>query len=150
MPRNSAESLSAAMYRHPKSPPEPPTDLTAEGKKLWRETVRDKQADWFNPVSTRLLHILIQQLCLCNDLQRQYDAMELCQVSGIVLKQLLATSANCASIAARLRLTPQQQIDRRSGKITETGLGDAVDDRLLGGSAAWGSAPTKKVEPPDV
>ena len=83
------------------------------------------------------------------------------RTAGTVLKQLLAVSANCASIAARLRLTPQQQIDRHSGRITEAGLGDAADnrllggrdprfghgsadDRLLGGSEAWGSAPTRK------
>jgi hypothetical protein len=59
MPRISPEALSAAMHRLPSSPPEPPADLTPEGKKLWRQTVRDKQADWFGPVSTRLLRILV-------------------------------------------------------------------------------------------
>jgi hypothetical protein len=145
MPRKSAEDRSMNVFRLPGAPPEPPADLTPEGKSLWRETVRERPADWFNPVSTRLLHILVRQLVVCSELQTLYD-MQPSFVQGVgIMKQLLAVSANCASIAARLRLVPQAQIDRRSGRITEKGTSEP-DDGLLGGQAAWGAALAAKAD----
>jgi hypothetical protein len=152
MPRISAEGRSAALFSINAKPPEPPADLTKEGRDLWRRTVRERPGDWFSPVSQKLLHILVKQIGICGELERLYDVQierEHQDGAGIVLKRLLAVSANCASIAARLRLVPQAQIDRRSGRITETGTGGTEDeDRLLGGQAAWGTAPTRTSEEP--
>jgi hypothetical protein len=145
MPRKSPEDRSMNVFRLPKPPPEPPADLTPEGKTIWRETVRERPGDWFSPVSTRLLLILVQQLVACGDLQRLYDAQEDYRMAAVILKQLLSVSSNCANIASKLRLTPQALVDRRSGRITESGPGDAEDDGLLGGGGpAWGMAQTKK------
>jgi hypothetical protein len=149
MPRKSPEARGAALFRIAALPPEPPADLTPEGKSLWRETVRERPGDWFNPISTRLLHVLVQQLVVCGDLQRLYDMQDSYPAAGQVLKQLLAVSANCASIAARLRLTPQALIDRRSGQISEKGPGGKANDPLLGGNAVWGQAFAKKAEQSD-
>jgi hypothetical protein len=145
MPRKSPEDRSMNVFRLPQPPPEPPAELTPEGKSLWRETVRQRPGDWFSPVSTKLLQILVQQLVACGDLQRLYDAQDNYRAAGMIMKQLLSVSASCASIAARLRLTPQQQIDRRSGRITEVGPGNEDDGLLGGGGSIWGVAAAKKV-----
>jgi hypothetical protein len=143
MPRKSPEARSAALFSILATPPKPPADLSPEGQDLWRATVRERPGDWWTPISAKLLHVLIQQLCMVDDMQRRYDLQDPSMRTGHLLKEILATSANCASISARLRLTPQQQIDRRSGRITEQGLGDAADDSLLGGRAAWGARDEK-------
>ena len=145
MPRISPEARGAAMRHAAQTPPPPPTGLSKAAATIWRQAVAERPGDWFSPIAQRLLHILVRQLVTASDLQDSYDAEPIgSERAVILLKQMLATSGSCAAIAVRLRLTPQQLVDRRSGRITEKGRGEEEDDGLLGGAGAeWGSAPVR-------
>jgi hypothetical protein len=143
MPRKSPEDRASVNFRFIVSPPEPPPGLNADATALWRKTVAERPADWFSPVAQRLLATLVTQISMCDTWQKAvYDQKDY-RAEAQALKQYLAISASCAGIAARLRLVPQALIDRRSGQISEKGLGDA-DDGLLGGKGReWSLAREK-------
>jgi hypothetical protein len=60
MPRISAEARAAAVFRSGVAGQEPPEHLTVAAKRLWREIVDDRPADFFRPGSLQLLEVFCQ------------------------------------------------------------------------------------------
>jgi hypothetical protein len=58
MPRISAESRSAAIYRAKGKAPAPPAHLDAESKKIWRLITHSKPVDYFDPVQRHFLKVM--------------------------------------------------------------------------------------------
>ena len=136
MPRKSAESLSFAMYHVGAAPPEPPNDMDVASSALWREIAADRPADWFTPASLRLL----RRYCrTCVTAEQWHDKLDMLDVgseqSVIACKQIIALNASIGIMASKLRLSVQNDIDRRGGRLNERGLGANDEDRLLGGRA---------------
>jgi hypothetical protein len=133
MPRISAESRAGAIFRAGGKPPAAPRDLDATAARLWRAIAADRPVDWWTPASLRLLRRLCRTSVYAERLHDALDAAPIgSELAGALFKQVLAANASIGVMAAKLRLTVQNQIDRRSGQITERGVSN---DPLLGGRA---------------
>ena len=134
MPRISIEDRSASAFRAGTARREPPRHLCAPAKRLWREIVGDRPVDFFRPGSFELLEQYVeytmQQRRLVKALARlgtgdaEYPKL---------LRAVTRLSLTMTTLSARLRLSVQSDVDRRSGKTAERGDGER--DRLLGGAA---------------
>ena len=134
MPRRSVEALAAAVYRAGGSPPEPPKDLGASARALWCQIAASKSPDWFDPANLRLLRRYCRTAITAEIWHDRLDQAEVGSPASVALcKLVIALNASIGVMAAKLRLTVQNQIDRRSGKLNERGLGDIDPDGLLGG-----------------
>lgn len=131
MPRVSAEARAASSWRNGGIAIDPPKRLSAEAKALWREIVEDRPSDFFRPGA----HELLAQFCEVSVAQRAAlaELALLNQASGdesemvdralampAVVKRVRELGAVVLSTAAALRLSVQAEVDRKSGKLTET------------------------------
>jgi len=140
MPRKSAEERSGDLYRAGAAPPPPPDDLDDLGKGLWRQIASSKPADQWNPGALDLLKTfcqisvqrdrLVELLFIYKPGTQEYRG---------VFEQTNASAKTLKSLADGLRLTIQNLVDRKSGRITEKGVGTQEPEKrmLLGGKAVW-------------
>jgi phage terminase small subunit len=133
MPRISTEARAAALWRHKPEQLTPPSYLSPDAKKLWREVVASRPSDYFRPGSLQLL----EQFCETMVAQRWALALlatatksgDLAAVRAATqIAKTLAAIVNSTSI--KLRISAQAEIARRSGLLNEPG---AEPDPLLGG-----------------
>lgn len=133
MPRKSSEAIAFSLYRAGGKPPSPPPDLSSDAKKLWRQIANDRPADWFNPAALRLLRRFCRTAIYA---ERLHDALEEAAIGSdgakLLLRQTLAANASLGILAAKLRLSVQAILDRRSGQLSERGH-NPLEDPLLGG-----------------
>jgi phage terminase small subunit len=100
--------------------PEPPSHLGDDAADIWRATVNSLPADWFSPGTLPLL----EAFCgLSVSQQLTLRALQRAERSGgdfdrdeweTLLKQLGELSGRVATLATRLRLTPQSRYGPRS------------------------------------
>ena len=110
--------------------PDPPEHLGEDAVKVWRATVNSLPADWFSPgtlplleafcgltVSQRNTIMALQRIEReANDFQRDEWAR--------VLKQLGELSGRIATLATRMRLTPQSRYGARGADTAARSVGD--------------------------
>jgi hypothetical protein len=129
MPRISIEDRAACAGAKRR---EPPRHLSAPAKRLWREIIEDRPVDFFRAGSYELLEqyveMTVEQRAAIKALRQA--AQEDYAAKLQVVRRL---SSTLATLATKLRLTVQNDINRWAGKTKETGDGPA--DRLLGGAA---------------
>jgi hypothetical protein len=142
MPRISSEARSGAAFRAGGgSAPKPPKHLSDAAKAIWQEVAASKPVDWFDPgacvllesycelgAHARVVHARLVKL-------REAEAWDDCKAwekrAGLLAEKL-------STLATKLRLSVQAQVDRHSRKITEKGAGETAGDPLIGGAAVWG------------
>ncbi len=138
MPRISAEERSASMYRAGGVAPVAPDTLTADQKKIWRDVVSAKPADWFD---TGNLALLRRYCWLVSRSDRVTGALEEAEPGSeralLLIKELTPLNAAVATFARQLRLTVQAQIGTKDRKITEKGSAQVEDDALFVGKSKW-------------
>ena len=135
MPFKSPEARSSALFRAASIPLAPPADLDPTSCRLWREVVASRSADWWNAASLTLL----RRVCrTAGHVERLHDALDAATIGTAqardLNRQMLAGNQFLGVLAAKLRLSQQASVDRRSAWITERGPAGA-DDVLLGGRA---------------
>lgn len=143
MPRITAEARGAAAFRSGSKPPAAPTGFTDVEAKLWREIVSQKPIGWFDAGSLPLLGQYCRTLARAQLVGASLATVAVDDPAGIAFeKRLTKLNANCATLATKLRLSVQNNVDRRSRMLDETvqPSGEA-DAGLLGGSAVWGGGP---------
>jgi len=135
MPRQSVEGKAGAAWRarsqQVKVVHEPPEHLSDDARRLWAKILASKPADWFEEGSLPLLaqycDLVAEQAKLVqqrNELVRLkpvdiMDRTAIVTARTRVAKSILEHSAQCSSLAIKLRLTVQNTIDRKSGILTE-------------------------------
>ena len=132
MPRISAESRSASVWRAGARHPQAPRNLSREAKKVWHEIVNTRPADFFRPGS---LHLL-ETFCEAAVAQRtNLGAMVVAPEDDDVVERVKKLGVLLATLASKLRITVQAEVVRDSKKLDETepDLSDRGD--LLGGGA---------------
>lgn len=145
MPRISAEARSAAVYRAGGKASAPPSELSDGAKKLWRSIVSCKPVSWFDggslPILARYCEAMAQAERIEDELRRLVDVTD--PVYLKLTQALISLNANCTTMAVKLRLSVQNNIDRKSRKLDEIGTGENDESEvnsaktLLGGNAAW-------------
>jgi phage terminase small subunit len=110
--------------------PVPPAHLGDEAQAIWRATVNSVPADWFPPGTRPLLEALcglaVSQQYALRALQRiesgeeQFDQNRWERLQ----KQLGEVSGRVATLATRLRLTPQSRYGPRSAATAARGNHD--------------------------
>ena len=157
MPRQSADARAAAAFRAGSSHPKPPRGLTGRAKGLWLEIVRSKPIDWFDPGSFPLL----RQYCVLAAYAEEVgtrlrvvprggpavaggepvepvDPAALAAARSAAVKELREVAATCTSLATKLRLSVQSNVERHSRMLDEPGLPPApvaTRPHLIGGKA---------------
>jgi hypothetical protein len=140
MPRISAEARAAAVFRSGVAGQEPPKHLTVAAKRLWREIVDDRPADFFRPGSLQLLEVFCQLTIEERALLRRVRLAE-GEEKAKLLQLARQLSGTLVGIAKALRLCTRNDIDRHSRKLDERGDVGGAQSRLLGGAAVWGEKP---------
>ena len=135
MPRQSVEGKAGAAWRARSQPVkvvhEPPEHLSDDARRLWAKILASRPADWFEEGSLPLLaqycDLVAEQAKLVqqrNELVR-LKPVDIMDRTAIVTarsrlgKSIIEHSAQCSSLALKLRLTVQNTIDRRSGVLDE-------------------------------
>ena len=132
MPRQSVEARAAAFWRQSKVFLEPPDYLSDKAKSLWKNIVSCKPPGWFDEGSFPLLGMYCDLVTTAEELAIQRGAVPVLHREAARLgRRHLATVLAMTTLATKLRLTPQQSINRKSGMLNEPGWGP--DDPLLGG-----------------
>jgi phage terminase small subunit len=133
MPRQSVEAKAGARFRaRPKNAlPQPPEHLSQEARGIWARVLSVKPADWFDegnlPILAQYCDLVAEQakMVLRRDELDQLkpigvtERTELIQARLAVNRAIREHAATSAILAAKLRLTVQNTIDRRSGVLTE-------------------------------
>lgn len=120
MPRKSAAALSVLQSMPvPKAPP-PPRDFDPVAAKLWRAIAQDRPPDWFTPATLTLLRRFCRTAVYVERLNDALDGEPIGSKGAVVLfKQVVAANASLGILAAKMRLSTQATIDRRSAKAGE-------------------------------
>ena len=101
--------------------------MSAPARRIWRAIVDDLPADWFRPGSL----LLLEQLC-CTMIAQRAALAQLGATPGDpdTIKAAKDYAGIINQTAAKLRLTVQADVDRRSRKLDER---EPAADVLLGG-----------------
>jgi hypothetical protein len=136
MPRQSSEARAAAVWRADLEPPRAPAHLTAAAKRLWREIVEDRPADYFRPGSFDTLATFCTVTLTLRHMWKVERASRGEPAAHTrILRRICALAALQARLCGDLRMTPRANIERHSAKRDAKGLPLSP---LLGGKAAWG------------
>jgi hypothetical protein len=145
MPRQSAESRSAAAFRAGAEGLPPPKHLRREAKELWRSIVASKPPDWFDAGSGILLERYVECALHWRALWGEIERLEKAQKpNGKQIAALERRACRFAQLLARLasslRLSVQAAVNWHSRKNGERGAGANAQpgDDLLGGEAVHG------------
>ncbi len=110
--------------------PDPPEHLGEGAVKVWRATVNSLPADWFSPGTLPLLEafcgLTVSQHNTIMAVQRiEREANDFQRDEwGRVLKQLGELSGRIATLATRMRLTPQSRYGARGADTAARSVGD--------------------------
>ena len=132
MSRQSLEAKSLAAYRAGDVPLPPPRNLSKAAAILWREIVAARPVDQFDAGNSILLETYV---VLTVHTRGLYRALGKGEPDAALLRRCMALTKTLATLASKLRLTPQAQIDRRSHMLDERSDPGAADDSLIGGHA---------------
>lgn len=133
MPRHSVEERSAGLWRAGSEHPMPPAYLSKDAKKLWKEIVGARPADYFQPGSLQLLEqfceTMISQRVTLGEMAQAVGDPERLALAVRTMKDLAAV---VNATAVKLRISVQTEVDRKSGKLDEK-TPDSAKSSLLGG-----------------
>jgi hypothetical protein len=130
MPRASAEAKSAAIWRAGAKHPKPPTHLSRDARKLWREIVECRPVDYFRPGSLQLL----EQFCEVAIAQRaNLRLLATNPTDPAAIKATKDLAAVLTATALKLRISIQAEVDRKSGKLNEK----EVSTQAASGVTRW-------------
>ena len=133
MPRHSSEERSAAVWRARAKHPAPPSYLSRDAKKLWRQIVEARPVDYFQPGSQQLLEqfceTMVAQRAALGEMARSTAEPDALALSVKTMKDLAAV---LNSTALKLRISIQAEVNRKSGKLDEKEPAGAKSD-LIGG-----------------
>jgi hypothetical protein len=116
MPRRSAEGRSAAYFRTGGKGPEPPRDMSAFARRLWRSIVASRPPEFFPPGQQELL----RQFCELAEMRRFYrDMWEDHRDNQDFVKAIVQLSTTLNATAVKLRISNSSAIDKRSGILSE-------------------------------
>ena len=110
--------------------PDPPKHLGEDAVKVWRAVVNSLPADWFSPGTQPLLEafcgLTISQRCTLKALRRIEDEDSDFQRESWekLQRQLGEVSGRIATLATRMRLTPQSRYGARSADTAARSVGD--------------------------
>ncbi len=110
--------------------PDPPDHMGEDAVKVWRAVVNSLPADWFSPGTQPLLEafcgLTVSQRNTIMALQRiEREANDFQRDEwGRVLKQLGEISGRIATLATRMRLTPQSRYGARGADTAARSVGD--------------------------
>jgi hypothetical protein len=134
MPRESAESKAAKIWRAGTKLPSPPADLSPSAKKHWRTLVKQREAWFWTPSARISLQRLCATLASVEVTQKAYDADPTSKSAPGLCRQLTGLNSSVVSLMRQLRLNPVQEhksdaTDKRADRPP------LHDDRLIGGRA---------------
>jgi hypothetical protein len=129
-------------------PPPPPPHLSEPAARLWFTITTAKPADYFDAGSEPLLETYCETTAHVNWLAAELNRARSSRMKAATAKEqyfklagvkdlerrICQLGATQGKLAAKLKLTVQSTIHRKSGKILERGTGDS----LLGGEALYG------------
>lgn len=144
MPRQSAESRSAAAFRSGGAPPKAPAHLSKDAKAVWTKIAASKPPDWFDEGAQVLLERYCEATIQARRVARKLDTLMKAGAwrdAREFEKRFALLSTTLTTLATKLRLSVQSTVDRHSRKLGEKGNGapkDGQPDTLLGGAAVWG------------
>ena len=110
--------------------PEPPEHMGEDAVKVWRAVVNSLPADWFTPGTRPLLEALCgltisQRLTLRAVQKVERDGEDFDGASWVnLLRQLGEISGRIATLATRLRLTPQSRYGARGADTAARSVGE--------------------------
>ena len=110
--------------------PDPPDKMGEDAEAIWRAVVNSLPADWFTPGTLPLLEafcgLTVSQRFTLRALQRiEREANDFRRDEWErILKQLGEISGRIATLATRLRLTPQSRYGARSADTAARSVGD--------------------------
>ncbi len=110
--------------------PEPPAHLGDDAAEIWRSITNSLPADWFSPGTLPLLEALcgltVSQRCTLRALQvAERGGDDFDRESWEKLqKQLGEVSGRIATLATRMRLTPQSRYGARGADTAARSVGD--------------------------
>jgi hypothetical protein len=133
MPRQSVEAKAGARFRARPSNtlPQPPEHLSPEARTLWVRILASKPCDWFEegnlPILAQYCDLVAEQAKMVLhrnelDVLKPIDVTERTELIQARINQNRAireTAATSAILAAKLRLTVQNTIDRKSRILDE-------------------------------
>jgi hypothetical protein len=132
MPRQSMEARAAEFWRKGRVMPKAPEYLSDKAKLLWKDVVSCKPSGWFDEGNLPLLGMFCDMVVIAEELAVQRDAVPVLHREAARLERrwIKAVLTMC-TLAVKLRLTPQANIHRKSGMLSEPGWGP--EDRLFRG-----------------
>lgn len=109
--RPSAASLAVAPVSALPERPEPPSHLTEDEARVWRDVVATKPADWFARDVQPVLEAYCQAVVMMRYLHSRWHSEKLDEVKAIkTLAGLVKDTSNLvAQLATKLRLTNQSR-----------------------------------------
>jgi hypothetical protein len=133
VPRKSVENRAAAFMRpaSKRSLPQPPEHLSPEARKLWARVIACKPADWFDDGNLPILAGYCDATVERDKMVLRRTELEAVKPAGLmdrielnkalidINRSILDHASKAAILAAKLRLTVQNTIDRRSGVLGE-------------------------------
>ncbi len=146
MSRMSPEAKAAANFRAGSQYQRAPRWMSDEESIIWQEVLKSKPKDFFDSAQLRILAQLCSALAEAKRMAiiLQNASFDTMRDRIEVVKALTLLNGNCSTLATKLRLTVQQGVESRAGKLDEKGDSDP-DDGLLGGSK-WGVAQLRAVQ----
>jgi hypothetical protein len=116
MPRKSADERAAGYFRTGGKGAEPPRDLSAFAKQLWRGIVASRPPEFFPPGQQELL----RQFCELSEMRRFYRGVwERDRDNAEYVKAMVALANAINATAVKLRISNSSAIDKRSGILSE-------------------------------
>lgn len=149
MPRQSAEARAAGAFQAGGAPPPPPKHLSKEAAAVWRDIVASKPLDWFDAGAQILLEAYCESAVHHRALTRKITALrrgrgaENWEKLKPLEKRAASARRDLATLATKLRLSVQANVDRHSRMLAERGNVPEKPEKsarstLLGGEAVWG------------
>ena len=151
MPRKSAEQRSGSVWRAGAKHPKPPAHLSPVARKVWREVVECRPADFFRPGALHLLETFCEGVATqrehfaslrqvradaaANDEETDRRVLSLRDEAAV--KRVKDFGLMLATVASKLRISVQAEVDRKSRQTDEREPEVAARTRLLGGDEAW-------------
>lgn len=132
MARQSAEAKAAAALRVGNGRrPEPPAELPEAAAVVWRGIVGARPVDWFAAGNLELLATYCRLVVVSRDL---LAAVEAAPDDDTAVARMTKVAAGMLTIATKLRLTVQANINRKDRILDET-RPEGGPTKLLGGHA---------------
>lgn len=141
MPRQSAEARGAAAFRAGAAPPAAPKTLSKDAAAIWTDVVASKPVDWFDAGARILLENYCETAVQARALAKRMVSLRKAaawEEMRVWEKRLALLNRTLVTLATKLRLSVQANVEWEARKNGERGIPAKARDPLLGGAAVWG------------